>query len=103
VVITCRRASGARYRRLECSDCTHRWSISAPEGEPVPRPSLVGHGRRTARRMTDREAALIILSYDSLHEIARRTGFSYGTVYEIKHGRSYHDVHRILQPILDND
>jgi transcriptional regulator NrdR family protein len=103
VIMTCRRASGQRYRRFQCTTCTHRWSVSTAEGEPQPRPKTPGRANYETRRMTNREAALIMLSYDSLHEIAKSTGFSYGTIYEIKHGRSYTDVYNLIQPLLDDD
>lgn len=103
VVMTCRRANGSRYRRYECTACTSRWSHSFPEGEPRPRPKTPGRANHESRRMTAREAALIILSYDSCHELARKTGFSYGTIQAIKSGRSYADVWQLLQPLLDDE
>lgn len=101
VVMTCRRANGNRYRRYECTTCTHRWSISVPESEPRPRPKLLGRANYETRRMTNREAALIILSHESAHELARSSGFSYGTIWEIRQGRSYRDVYDLLQPLID--
>lgn len=64
---------------------------------------MTGRANYETRRMTNREAALIVLSYDGPREIARRTGLSYGTIYEIKHGKSYTDVYNLLQPLLNDD
>lgn len=53
--------------------------------------------------MTNREAALIMLSYDSAHELARKTGFSYGTIWEIRQGKSYQDIYQLVRPLLEED
>lgn len=103
VVMTCQRANGSRYRRFECSCCTSRWSVTTPhEAPPRPRPSTPGRANYETRRMTDREAALILLSYDSAHEIARKTGLSYGSVWAIRQGKSYQNVYELLKPLLDD-
>jgi transposase-like protein len=103
IVMTSLRASGNRYRRYECTACTHRWSVLSAECAPKPRPKTPGRANYETRRMTDKEAAQIILSDESAHEIAKRTGFSYGTIWAIRQGNSYSNVYELLQPLLNDD
>lgn len=94
VVLTCRRISGSRYRRLECQFCLHRWSEHGPE-------SLV-RSSYDLRNLTDLQAARIILSEDSERTLATRYGISRASINDIRRGRSYRNVYDLLKPLIDH-
>lgn len=94
VVLTKDRKAGWRYRRLQCSVCRHRWSMRDTSARP--------RSHYDQRRLTDREAACIVLSADSQRALASRYGISHQSVNQIRRGLAYRNVHLLLQPLLNH-
>ena len=83
------------YRRLRCNECFALWSTHVEWGFPKIRV------QRKKRRLTSREAALLILSPEPLRLLAERYGITYQSVMLIKQGKCYRDIHEIIKPIIE--
>jgi transcriptional regulator NrdR family protein len=83
------------YRRLRCNECFALWSTHVELGFPKIRV------QRKKRRLTSREAALLILSTESIRVLAERYGISHQSVILIKQGKCYRDIHEIIQPLIE--
>lgn len=101
VIQTVRRANGARWRRHQCAECGHRWSTTEPDAfTPTPRRLTTVRAHWDARRVSSREAALIMLSDEPLRVLCARYGLTKRSVQRIKQGKSYRNIHQIITPLL---
>ena len=100
VVQTALRSDGSRWRRRRCTDCEHRWSEREGLQTPKrPRPALTGQSAYEHRRLTDWQAAEILLSRDNERALAQRYGISRASVNAIRRGTAYRNVWEHLQQL----
>jgi hypothetical protein len=101
---TCRRASGNRWRRHHCSACDHRFSSTETAAfPPLERPSVKGRACYEQRSLTDRQAALIMLSPESSAVLAERYGITRSAIHHIRTGATYTNVWQVLQQLQPDD
>ena len=97
---TCRRASGNRWRRHHCGACDHRFSSTETAAfPPLDRPRIKGRACYEQRSLTDRQAALIMLSPESNAVLAERYGITRSAIHRIRTGAIYTNVWQVLQQI----
>lgn len=83
--------NGTRRRRIECSECGHRWTVH--QGEPPGRQGGVPVGTKLGwRPLSPEEVRQILLAEGSLQMIGRQMGRSPGTVRSVKLGLTYADL-----------
>jgi len=101
---TCRRANGNRWRRHQCTACDFRYSTTEPAAfQPLERPSVKGRACYEQRNLTDRQAALIMLSDETSAVLAERYGLTRSAIHHIRTGATYTNVWQVLQQLQPDD
>ena len=96
ILQTRRRFDGAVWRSGRCTSCMCRWCGIDPAEGWMPRLPLVKRSNYQSRRLTDRQAAYILLSPESARAMAERFSITYQSVLAIRAGTSYRNVYEII-------
>lgn len=94
-IVLTKQRSTYRYRRYECQYCLTRWSRQ--ESNSIVRSMY------DQRRLTDRQAAMIILSDQTERTLAKHYGLSRQAINHIRSGKSYANVYQQLLPLLNKE
>ena len=93
------RLNGTRYRRYTCNDCSHRWTVNKLKAAE-PRPKLSNGGYKTQqvnRKLTNMEAAEIIMSPLTNRELAGVYPISHQSIQKIQAGKTYREIYFVIK------
>ena len=93
------RLNGTRYRRYACNNCLHRWTVNKLKAaEPRPRLSNDGYKpQRVNRKLTNMEAAEIIMSPLTNRELAGVYPISHQSIQKIQAGKTYREIYLVIK------
>lgn len=93
------RLNGTRYRRYACNNCSHRWTVNKVKAAE-PRSRLFNGGykaQQVNRKLTNMEAAEIIMSPLTNRELAGVYPISHQSIQKIQTGKTYREVYLVLK------
>jgi transcriptional regulator NrdR family protein len=94
------RLDGTRYRRYKCQRCSHRWTVYQENERPPRKPQkkLEYSPKADRRRLTNYEAAEILMSDLNTYQLADKYGVTRQSIQKIRNGLHYRDVYLALFP-----
>ena len=93
------RLNGTRYCRYACNNCSHRWTVNKVKAaEPRPRLSNGGYKQQQVnRKLTNMEAAEIIMSPLTNKELASVYSISHQSIQKIQAGKTYREIYLVIK------